>query len=114
MYLSIQLRSRSLVPEGPGHLATGASPWNQDTGNTSPGGATEVRRAKPNGIVVYVVPLDRKIQVDFVHDFLWPDLRGTHGHHHSVVPLTKKSPSGEAGKACSREQRILPDTCPVP
>ena len=35
-------------------------------------------------------------QVDFVHDFLRLDVRGTDGHNHSFVRLTKKSASGEA------------------
>ena len=44
-------------------------------------------------------------QVDFVHDFLRLDVRGTDGHNHSVVRLTKKSAAGEA--------RAIPTRCRV-
>ena len=52
-------------------------------------------------------PLDRQNQVDFVHGFLRLDVRGTDGHNHSVVRLTKKSPAGEACEA--RPARLSPE-----
>ena len=61
-----------------------------------------------------VCPPDRQDQVDLLHDFFRPHLRGTDANNHSVVPLRKKSAASEARGPCSREQRILPDTCSVP
>ena len=36
------------------------------------------------------------------------------GHNHPVVLLTKKSAAGKVRGACSRQERILPDTFSVP
>ena len=52
-------------------------------------------------------------QVDFVDDFLRLDVRGTDGDNHSVVRLTKESGAGEARGACSRQEKILPDSFSV-
>ena len=55
-----------------------------------------------------------RLQPDFVPDLPRLDVRGPDGHNPSVVRLTKKSAAGEAGGACSGQERILPDTFSTP
>ena len=67
------------------------SPWRQPWGTD-----VNLRLSPGRGDTIIQIPAGSPDQVDFVHEFLQLDVRGTDGHNHSVVRLTKKAATSDA------------------